>query len=216
LSNQIKATWKELTLADNMVEKLITDRTAISFSYAEETGYLVGSGSGQPLGVFTASSSGISTARDVTAGDSSGHTFDADDILSTIGSIKQQYFNSPSFGLIVNRNYWTEMLLLKDGNGNYLWQVGGVMGGLSTPFSENIRGVKVMRSEFAPYNNSPATGQYIMCVGDFSYYRIAETPFVFQKLVELYAGSGKVGFLAYKFVDGSPVLEDAFARLITA
>ncbi|MBS0207521.1 MAG: phage major capsid protein [Planctomycetes bacterium] len=215
LSNIVKATWKELQLGASIVEKLISDRTSLSFAYAEESAYLTGDGSGHPLGVFTASASGISTARDVTAADTSTHTFTADDILKTIGSIPQQYFERPSFGMIVNRNYWTKMLLLKDGDGHYLWQVGGAMGGQATPFAENIRGIKVMRSEYAPYNGTPAAGQYILCVGDFSYYRIAETPFVFQRLNELYAASGKVGFLAYKFVDGSPVLESAFARLIT-
>lgn len=214
LSNQIKATWKELTLGNSIVEKLIQERTALSFAYAEESEYMTGDGSGHALGIFTASSNGVPTSRDVTCADGSGHTFDADDILKMIGNLKQHYFANAK--IFMHRNYWTQTLLLKDSNDNYLWQVGGVMGGLSTPFADNIRGVPVCRSEYAPYNGSPATGQYIMAICDPSYYRIAETPFVFQKLVELYAASGKVGFLAYKFNDGSPVLPDAFSRLITA
>ena len=34
-----------------------------------------------------------------------------------------------------------------------------------------------------------------------------------QRLVELYAGTNEVGFIGRRWVDGSPVLEEAFSRL---
>ena len=36
-----------------------------------------------------------------------------------------------------------------------------------------------------------------------------------QVLNELYAGSSEIGLIGRRWVDGMPVLEDAFARLIT-
>ncbi len=37
-----------------------------------------------------------------------------------------------------------------------------------------------------------------------------------QRLAELYAATNQVGFIARKETDGMPVLEEAFARLITS
>jgi HK97 family phage major capsid protein len=48
-------------------ENEVTNELGYKFGVTEEKAFLTGDGSGKPLGVFTASASGISTARDVTA-----------------------------------------------------------------------------------------------------------------------------------------------------
>ena len=54
-----------------------------------EDAYLTGSGSQQPLGVFTASSDGISTGRDVATGSATSITYDG--LVNTKYSLKSQY-----------------------------------------------------------------------------------------------------------------------------
>jgi HK97 family phage major capsid protein len=56
---------------------LVSNRLAYKFGVTEEKAYLTGDGSAKPLGVFTASASGISTGRDVSTGNTTtSMTFD--------------------------------------------------------------------------------------------------------------------------------------------
>jgi HK97 family phage major capsid protein len=58
------------------------------------------------------------------------------------------------------------------------------------------------------------TGNYVGILGDFSYYWIADAlDMQVQRLVELYAATNQVGFIARREVDGMPVLEEAFVRV---
>lgn len=67
-------------------------------------------------------------------------------------------------------------------------------------------------SEFAP--NTFTTGLYVGLIGDLKKYWIAEVPnILIQRLNERYADTNEVGFLGRMFLDSSPVLEEAFARL---
>ncbi len=58
-------------------------------------------------------------------------------------------------------------------------------------------------------------GRVSVIIGDLSNYWIADRRGrVFQRLVELYAMTGQVGFRAYQRVDGLLVQTDAVRRLI--
>ena len=49
-------------------ESIVNSEIVRDAGEVQEQAFVTGSGSGQPLGVFTASSDGISTARDVSTG----------------------------------------------------------------------------------------------------------------------------------------------------
>ena len=67
-----------------------------------ENAYLNGNGTAQPLGVFTASASGISTGRDVSTGNTAtAVTFDG--LINAKYSLKQQYHANASF--IAHRDF---------------------------------------------------------------------------------------------------------------
>ena len=59
-----------------------------------------------------------------------------------------------------------------------------------------------------------AAGNKTVLFGDLSYYWIADRQgIVFKRLNELFAGTGQVGFLAYKRLDGKTVLPEAIKVL---
>ena len=63
LAKRIKISRK--LIHNSNAEGIVVSRLRYKFGVAQEKGFLVGSGANQPLGVFTASPDGISTARDV-------------------------------------------------------------------------------------------------------------------------------------------------------
>jgi HK97 family phage major capsid protein len=194
-----------LVMASSNVEKVVVDRLAYKNGVAQEKAFLTGNGSGKPLGIFYASSDGISTGQDKAA--ASGTVFTADELIDTLYKIPQQYQKSPSFRWIMHRDTVARCRKLKDGNGNYVWQLG-----IQAGQPDTILGVPVLQSEYAP--NTFTSGLYVAAVGDLKYYKIAETNFTeIQRLNERYIDTNQIGFLSRSYLDASPVLENAFARL---
>ena len=74
----------------------------------------VGSGSGEPVGIVTGASAGITTA---------GLGFTADEVLKFIHSVDPAYRQLPKFGLMFNDATSLALSLLKNGDGNYLLQL---------------------------------------------------------------------------------------------
>lgn len=186
-------------------ESLIRDRLTFKFGVSEEKGFLTGNGANQPLGVFTASSQGIPTSRDVSDGNTSTDvTFDG--LINAKYSLASQYLASNSLRWIFHRLVVRNIRKLKDGNGQYLWSV-GQQGQPSTILEHPYE-----MSEFAP--STLTTGQYVGLIGDFKYYWIAESlKFELQRLDELYAATNQVGFIGRLELDAQPVLSEAFARV---
>lgn len=193
-------------------EKEVNDELAYQLSVAQENGFLNGSGSAQPLGVFTASSSGIPSGQDVTA--ASATVIAGDDLINAKFSLKQMYLKGPSVSWIFHRNVVKAIRKIKmssaggtAGDQQYIWSPG-----LTEGAPDRVLDIPYAISEYAP--SSIATGQYVAVLGNFKYYRIAELPNIMvQRLVELYAATGEVGFMGRHWVDGSPVLGEAFVRL---
>jgi HK97 family phage major capsid protein len=62
-----------------------------------------------------------------------------------------------------------------------------------------------------------ATGKKTILFGDFGYYYIADWEGVgMQRLDELYAGTGEIGFRGYRRFDGNVMLSAAIKHLIQA
>lgn len=184
---------------------IVRDRLAYKIAIVAENAFLNGSGAaGQPLGVFEASSLGISTGRDVSTGNTSATpTFDG--LKEAKYFLKGQYRGRANW--IFHRTIVKLISKLKDGEGRYIWQPSVV---INDP--DVILGMPVRESEFAP--NTISSSEYVGILGDFSNYWIVDAlTATIQVLVELYAGANQVGYLSRQEFDGMPVLEEAFVRV---
>lgn len=203
LAQRLLVSNKLLRQASN-VESIVRDRLAYKIAVVEENAFLNGTGAGQPLGVFTASSSGISTGRDVSEGNTATSiTFDG--LISAQMALKPAYRAQAEW--CFHTDAVTQIRKLKDGEGRYIWEQSGKMGE-----PDMILGRPLMESQYAP--NTFTTGQYVGCIGAWSYYWIADALNIdIKRLDELYAETNQVGFISRSETDGMPVLEEAFTRV---
>jgi HK97 family phage major capsid protein len=209
LAKRLKISRKLLRQSTINVDALVRKRLAYKFAVAQEKGFLTGTGTGQPLGVFTASSQGISTSRDVTAAGASAVA--GDDFINTKFSLKGAYWNKARW--ILHRDVLKACRKLKDSQNNYIWSPGlGPGGGLTGGLPATLVDTPYLMSEYAP--STITTGLYTAIIGDFSYYWIAEAlNLEIQVVMELYAVTNQVGYIGRLEVDGMPTHEEAFARL---
>ena len=184
-------------------ETLVRDRLAYKFAVTQEKSFLVGDGSEKPLGVFTESAAGISSARNVTI--STTGDLDSDKLINLKHTLKQQYWGRSRF--IMHRDTLRLIRQLKVGdNGQYLWQPG-----LQDDLPNSILELPYILSEYAP--STASVGLPLVMLGDFSFYYVAEAlTLEVQRLVEKYATQNATGFVARAEIDGMPVLEEAFVR----
>jgi HK97 family phage major capsid protein len=188
-------------------EEIINEELAYKNGISQEKAFMTGSGTGMPLGIFVASPNGIPTTQDVTSG--AAGDFIADDLIKMKYALKQPYFFGDKCRWVMGRPIVAEVRMFKDQMGQYLWRPG-----LASDRPDTILDVPVAMSEYAPITKT--TGSYIAILGNFGYYAIAEfRDFFIQRLVELFAGSNEIGFISRSFLDASPVLGEAFARLKT-
>lgn len=186
------------------VEGLLLQRLAYKFGITEEKAFLTGSGANQPLGIFTASTDGIDTGRDVATGNTST-SIGFDGLISAKFSLKAPYLTNAVWGF--HRDGVAQISKLKDTTNQYLWQPSTQLGQ-----PDRILGLPVFMSEFIP--NTFTTGLYVGFIGDISNYWIADAlDMQVQRLVELYARTNQTGFIARRETDGQPVLAEAFARV---
>lgn len=185
-------------------EALVRDRLAYKNGVAQEKGFMTGSGDKQPLGIFTASADGVTTARDVSTGNTTtAPTFDG--LTSAKYSLKSIYWDRARW--VFHRDVLSVIAKLKDGNGQYLWRESVRAGE-----PDRLLNLAIASSEYAP--NTLTTGQYVGALFDPQFYWIADAYDVaIKRLDELYAVTNQVGFISRSAVDGMPVLAEAFARV---
>lgn len=204
LAKRVKLSATLLRRAAMNPEALMRERLGYKFALTQEKAFLTGTGAGQPLGLFTASTDGITTARDVST-DNTTTSVTADGLINALYSLKGGYQSRSTW--MFHRDVVKQIRKLKNGDGQYLWAP-GLAGGepdtiLQRPF---------IMSEFAP--NTLTTGQYVGIVGDFDYYWIVDAlGMTVQRLVELYAETNQVGLIGRMETDAQPVLAEAFARV---
>jgi HK97 family phage major capsid protein len=186
------------------VDQIVRDQLAYKFGITQEKAFLTGSGSGQPLGLFTASPNGIDTDRDIATGNTAT-AIGADGLINAKYALKGQYQKTARW--IFHRDALSGIRKLKDGDGQYLWQPG-----LVADKPDTILGLQFFMSEYAP--NAFTTGKYAGIIGNFSFYWIADSmEFSIQVLKELYAESNQIGYIGRMECDGQPVLSEAFVRV---
>ena len=180
------------------VEDYIIREFSYAFGVAEEQAFCVGTGTNQPTGIFTENGGEVGFTT------SSATVITIDDVISLIYSLKAPYrknavflMNDATVGLIRKR---------KDGNGAYLWQP-SVQAGQP----DKILGFDVYTTPFAP---AIAGGALPIAFGDFQNYWIGDRGGkTVQRLNELYATNGQVGYVATERVDGKVILPEAIKLL---
>jgi HK97 family phage major capsid protein len=214
LAKRIRVSRKLLRQSRFDPESLVRERMGYKFAVSMEKAFLTGSGANQPLGVFTPSVDGISTARNITAAGAAAIV--ADDLINTKHHLKAAYWGRPNTRWIFGRPVISAIRKLKDTTNNYIWAPGlGPGGGLTGGLPATILDVPYVVSEYAP--STITSGLYTAIIGDFSFYWIAEVQQLeIQVLMELYAATNQVGYIGRMELDGMPVIEEAFARLIQA
>lgn len=180
------------------IEGYIIKEFSYAFGVAEEQAFCVGTGINQPTGIFTADGGEIG----VTAGSATAVTID--DVINLVYSLKAPYRKNAKF--LMNEATVSLIRKLKDGNGNYLWQP-SVQAGQP----DKILGYDVFTTPFAP---TIAGGALAIAFGDFSNYWIGDRGGrTVQRLNELYATNGQVGYVATERVDGKVILPEAIKLL---
>lgn len=206
LKELLKVSEKLLRVAVLPIDTLVKDRLAYKFSVVEENTFLNGSGSNQPLGLFTDSGMGISSAStyNVSAGNTSS-AVRADGLINAKYNLKAQYQARAEW--IFHRDVIKQIRKLKTGEGEYLWRAG-----IATDRPDTILDRPFHMSEYAP--NTFSASKYVGIIGDFTFYWIVDALDIrIQVIMEKYITTGQIGYLAQKETDGMPVLAEAFTRV---
>lgn len=173
----------------------ITGEFARRVGAAEEEAIITGNGTHKPTGLLHAS---LGAETGVTAAAVAAIT--ADELIDLQHSLKSGYRRKACW--IMNDACVKLLRKLKDGNGQFLWQPGLLLGQPDTLLNQ-----KVLTSNYMPL---PAAGNKAILYGDYSYYWLADREGrSLQRLNELYAANDQVGFKITQRVDGRLILREA-------
>lgn len=160
-----------------------------------------GSGSSAPNGVVTASSLGV------TAAGTAAITFD--EILDLEHSVDPAYRSGPNVRYMLNDATLLAVRKLKDGDGNYLWQMGNVQAGI--PSTINGRPYSINQAM-----DSLAAAKKVMTFGDMSKYYVRKVGAPLIGAIQdkdFWPGFGVAGYIRF---DGELSDTAAVKHLITA
>lgn len=179
------------------LETYIAQEFVRRMAAAEEAAFINGDGTGKPTGFFVTGETGVTTA--------STTAITADEIIDLYHSLRTPYRKNAVF--ITNDSTVKAIRKLKDSTGQYLWQPG-----LQSGQPDTILNRPIHTTAYAP---EIASGNKIMAFGDLKYYWISDRQGrTFQRLNELYAAKGQVGFRVFQRVDGKLILPEAVKTLV--
>jgi HK97 family phage major capsid protein len=198
LTDLVKVSMELLQDSMFSLEAYIASEFARAFGAAEEQAFCVGTGTGQPTGIFTANGGTVG----VTAGSATAIT--VDNIIDLIYALKSPYRRNAAF--LMRDVTVSSLRKLKDSNGQFLWQPSVQAGE-----PDRLLGYPIHTSPYVP---AVAAGALPIAFGDFSNYWIADRMGrTVQRLNELYSTNGQVGFLCTERVDGKVILSEGIQLL---
>lgn len=169
---------------------------AKTFGIAENAAFIAGDGVSKPRGVLLDAQNGLTAA--------SANAIVYDEIVDLIHSVKQVYRMNASF--LMNDKTLGMLRKLKSTDGVPLWQPS-----IQAGVPDRLLGKLVNTDDAMP---EVATGNKSIAFGDFREYQIADRGAVYmQRLNELYAGTGQIGFRMRKRVDGRLMEAEAVKTL---
>ena len=177
-------------------ESFILDRLAQRAAEYMERGYTVGTGVGEPLGIFTPTAAGVPDTQDVT---SAASDLAWNDLVAVKGGLKSQYARRAVW--IMHRTVWSKVAEIADDQKRPIYDGGEV-----------LMGRPVILSEYAP---EFAAGGYALAFGDLeSYWTLDADRFDLLRAEEGLARSNAIEFFARFKSDGAPMIGEGFARLV--
>jgi len=184
-------------------DQVVSNRMAYTIARTLEKALMTGNGVGKPLGMFVASSRGISTARDIPTGSTTGITWPA--LYDLKYSLKAQYHNRAEW--FFHRLFMKRVLQLASSSTNI-----PIYDASTLPRQpDQLLECPINLSEFCPSTFTDQSYVAMLCDPQF-YYVARSQEITIRVLWELYAETGQVGFIVTSEADGMPVLEEAFAR----
>ena len=202
-SDMLKVSRTLMMNAPN-TDQILRDEIAYAYGWTREYEILNGTGLGGPLGVFVASSDGISTARDVST-DNTTTAITYKGLVNAKFSLNQAYRRNASW--LFHRDTVAACMKLLDSQNLPIFVASPRVGELDT-----VLNCPVLESEDAP--NTFTTGLYVGAIADWSYYWLAEAGNIEVRVAnELYMATNQVGYFYRMAMDGQPVVEEAFARV---
>ena len=189
----------------------IAERFGVRFGNAEEKAFINGLGpsndpterASEPTGILTSLATPSVSTKNAT-------TITFDDVYKLFYALRSPYRTKAKF--LTNETALLQLMLLKDGNGNYIWKPG-----LEVGKPDTILGHQIVTSTYMPALTGTAAedaGKKVLLFGDFQYYWVADrTNRTFRRLNELYAVNDQVGFIGTQRVDGKLILPEAMKVL---
>lgn len=180
------------------IEEYLMKEFARAFGIAEEEAFCVGTGTNQPTGIFTANGGTVGvTATSATA-------ITADELISLVYALKSPYRRNAKF--LLNDATVSAIRKLRDQNGAYLWQPS-----IQAGQPDRLLGYELYTSPYVPV---VAAGALAVAFGDFKNYWIGDRAGrTVQRLNELYATNGQIGYVATERVDGKVILPEGIQLL---
>ncbi|MBB4152909.1 HK97 family phage major capsid protein [Sphingomonas jinjuensis] len=176
------------------VEEFIARKLGERLGRGANAKLTVGTGAGQPQGIVVAAPVGI-TAASATA-------IASDELIGLQHSVNQAYRRSPKCRWMFADTSLAALRKLKDGQGNYLWQLGDIRANapdviLGKPYSVN--------------DDTPgiATGNKSVLFGDFSRYTVRKvgSPLIGTVRERFWPKIGMAGLIRYdgRLLDGAAI-----------
>jgi HK97 family phage major capsid protein len=159
-----------------------------------------GSGSSDVEGIVTNSAAGKTAAATAAV--------TADEIIDLIHSVDPAYRTAPSTAIMMNDSTLAAIRKLKDGDGNYLWQMGNYQAGIP----QNLLGYNVVVNQAM---DSLAAAKKVILFGDMSkfYVRKVGAPSIYVARERFAPDYGILGYIRF---DGVLTNTAAIKHLITA
>lgn len=193
-------------LQDSMfsVEAYLANEFGRAFGILEEEAFCVGTGTGQPTGIFNAYDDDAPVGGEINVITGTSGAVKGDDLISLIYALKAPYRKNAKF--LMKDSSVSEIRKLKDGNGVYMWQPS-----LQAGQPDKLLGYDLLTSAYAP---EIAANALPVAFGDFHSYWISDrSGITIQRLNELYSANGQVGFIATKRCDGKTILHEGIQLL---
>lgn len=209
-SRAMKISWQLLQDASFNLEAFTRQQFGISTGVLENTAYVVGDGSSKPTGITTQTSAGVTlpnSTAGVTGFSTSGAFTGADALIALKYSVLSPYRRNSSW--LMNDATVAKVAGLKDTTNQYIWQPG-----LTAGAPDTLLGSPMYTDPDVPVMAASAKS---ILYGDFSWYWIRDVNGIaIQRLNELFAMNGQVGFLVFHRTDGKLVNTAAVKHLANA
>ena len=193
---------------DSNLQSQLPGLIAESFSYAEQTAFISGSGSNGPKGIVTAiSATAGSTVTATTRG--AFTTASAVDVFALLGSLPSRYEDNATW--VANKSFFNIVRQMSTGsNGSYFWS------DLNAGIGMNLLGSPVKQA--SDMTNATVSGTVGAVLGDFSQYVIYDRLGTQVEFVQNVVDSsglplGQRGLIAHKRVGGDVTDVNAFRFL---